>query len=135
MLKISLAVLADAANISKEGKLNLTGIFNNINAVNFPASHPWMVLVFLLEGDRSDAISEHKLKIDMIDEDGNLVIPSIEGAIKFTVGPQGDIYAPQILQLANIQFKKSGRHEFKIIINGEVRASVPINVIKLESTK
>lgn len=129
MLTISLATIADAANISREGKLNITGIFGNINAVSFPAQHPWMVLVFVINGDRSDAESEHKLKVDLIDEDGTLLIPSITGTIKFGATPaSGIIHAPQIIQLSNVQFKQAGRHEFKIILNGEVRASVPVDV-------
>ena len=129
MLRIALSAIADTANISQEGKLNITGIFNSINATSFPAVHPSMVLVFVIEGERSEAQSEHKLKVDLIDEDGNLVIPSIEGNIKFAeIPPSGSIHAPQILHLVNVQFKKQGHHEFKIIINGEVRASVPINI-------
>ncbi len=89
MLQISLAAIADAANISREGKLNITGIFGNINIVNFPAQHPWMVLVFVIDGEKSDAESEHKLKIDLIDEDGNLLIPSLQGNIKFGPVIQG----------------------------------------------
>ena len=129
MLRIALSAIADTANISKEGKLNITGIFNSINVAGFPAAHPSMVLVFVIEGERSEAQSEHKLKVDLIDEDGNHVIPSIEGNIRFAdIPPSGSIHAPQILHLVNVQFKKEGHHEFKIIINGEVRASVPINI-------
>jgi len=34
-MKATLALLADAANVSEEGKLNVLGIFNNINAEEF----------------------------------------------------------------------------------------------------
>lgn len=132
MLRIGLSAIADAANISQEGKLNITGIFNNINATSFPAVHPSMVLVFVIEGERSEAQTEHALKVDLIDEDGNLLIPSIEGNMKFADIPPGErIHAPQILHMVNVQFKHQGHHEFKIIINGEVRASVPIAVTSI----
>ena len=133
MLEIKLATIADAANISREGKLNITGIFNNIKTASFPASHPCMVLVYVIEGDISDAQATHKLKVDLIDEDGNLVIPPLEGKINFkTVGSVNKMSASQIIQLANVQFKKHGRHAFKIILNGEVRATVPLEIIKIE---
>jgi hypothetical protein len=136
MLRIALSAIADAANISKEGKLNITGIFNNISATSFPAVHSSMVLVFVIEGERSEAQSEHTLKVDLIDEDGNHIIPSIEGNIKFSeIPPSGNIHVPQILHLVNVQFNNSGRHEFKIIINGEVRASVPINFTKSDTQR
>ncbi|MDP2167250.1 MAG: hypothetical protein Q8J64_02830 [Thermodesulfovibrionales bacterium] len=131
MLKVSMAVVADAANISQEGKLNICGIFNSVTVHQLPAVHPWMVLVFEIEGDRSDAHAEHKMKLDMIDADGASVLPPIEGEIKFgQVASGGTIRAPQILNIANIQFKKFGRHDIKIILNGEVMAEVPINVIE-----
>jgi hypothetical protein len=136
MLTIRLAAIADTANVSREGKLNITGIFNNINAPKFPVKHPWMVLVFVIEGDRGDAGAEHKLKVDLIDEDGNHMIPTLEGTITF--GPAGSgnpIHYPQIIQLANVEFKKPGRHEFKILLNGEVRSTVPINIALVEKQK
>ena len=133
MLEIKLATIADAANISREGKLNITGIFNNIKTASFPASHPCMVLVYVIEGDRSDSQAQHILKVDLIDEDGTLIIPSLEGKINFrTVGDVNKVSASQIIQFANVQFKKHGRHEFKILLNGEVRATVPLDIIKAE---
>ena len=133
MLTVSLAAIADAANVSREGKLNITGIFDSISASAFPAYHPWMALVFVIEGDRGDAQAEHKLKVDLIDDDGNPVIQPLEGNIRFACdGPGGRINAPQILHLAHLKFDKPGTYEFKIIVNGEVRASVPIYLREAE---
>jgi len=38
MIKIPLAVIADSANVSREGKLNILGIFQNIGAKIVPAT-------------------------------------------------------------------------------------------------
>lgn len=133
MITIRLAAVADAANISREGKLNITGIFNNINASKFPVKHPLMVLVFVIEGERGDERAEHKLKVDLIDEDGNSLIPTLEGNIRFgPTGSSSNIHYPQIIQLANVEFRKAGRHEFKILLNGEVRGTVPITIAQVE---
>jgi hypothetical protein len=40
---------ADYANIAQGGKLNVMGIFRNINALKFPAKHSSMTLVVKLE--------------------------------------------------------------------------------------
>ena len=133
MLEVKLAAIADAANISREGKLNITGIFNNIKTASFPATHPCMVLVYVIEGDSSDSQATHNLKVDLIDEDGNLLIPPLEGKINIrNVGSVDKVSASQIIQLANVQFKKPGRHEFKILLNGEVRSTVPLDIIRKE---
>jgi hypothetical protein len=131
MLEVSFAALADAANVSQEGKLNVTGIFTEIYVSQVPATHPWMVLVFMIEGDRSDAQAEHKMKLDLIDADGESVLPPIEGPIKFGgLKPGRPLRAPHMVNIANVQFKKIGEHELKIILNGEVRAAIPINIVK-----
>ena len=39
-MDVTLAVLADHANVSDQGKLNILGIFDRILASNFPAVHP-----------------------------------------------------------------------------------------------
>ena len=44
-MKLLLLMAADYANITGDGKLNVIGIFNDINAFNFPARHPSMHLV------------------------------------------------------------------------------------------
>jgi hypothetical protein len=129
MIEIPIALVADAANISREGKLNIMGSFNNISAASFPATHPFMVLVFVLEGDRSDADTNHSLKIDIIDEDGRDILPPLEGSVRFgQAAAGGKLNAPQILQFANVKFERPGKHEIKIILNNEVRKVIPLIV-------
>ncbi|MBI4844907.1 MAG: hypothetical protein HY810_00250 [Candidatus Omnitrophica bacterium] len=43
--KLSFAFLCDYASVSREGKLSLNGIFENINARAFPVHHPLMYIV------------------------------------------------------------------------------------------
>ena len=50
-----MAVLADEANVSQEGKLNLMGIFDRIAAAEFPVVHPKMVFAFRVEADFADS--------------------------------------------------------------------------------
>ena len=39
-MQVPLAVLADSANVSQEGKLNIMGIFTQINAQSLPCDTP-----------------------------------------------------------------------------------------------
>ena len=49
-----MALIADEANISQEGKLNVLGAFDRIAATSFPMVHPKMVFLFRLEARYGD---------------------------------------------------------------------------------
>jgi hypothetical protein len=132
MVKVSLALLADCANISREGKLNILGIFDRINAKNLPAIHPQMQLVMTLEADRGDSDRGHKLGIELIDADGAKLL-SMNGDLKFGQPPPGEqVRINHIIQLNNIRFERFGSFEFKILINDEVRKSVPLSISEVK---
>ena len=69
-MDVSLALLADAANTSRDGKLNLLGIFDAIQAPTFPTTHPSMTLVLRLEASAADGNRAHDLDVRFIDADG-----------------------------------------------------------------
>lgn len=128
MITIALALLADCSNVSREGKLNIMGIFDRINAQSIPAAHPQMQLVMMIEADRADADKGHKIEIELIDADGVRLF-SIGGDLRFTTPPPGEqVRINHIIQLNNLQFSRFGNYEFKILINNEVRKSVPLTV-------
>jgi len=131
-MEVSLALLADCANISREGKLNILGIFDRINAQALPVSHPQMQLIMTLEADRSEAERDHRIEVELIDADGNKLL-GIEGHVKFGPPPPGErVKANHMIQINNLQFSRYGAHEFKILINNEVRRSVPLHVTELK---
>lgn len=131
-MKVSLALVADYANISREGKLNILGIFDRIGAQSVPAVHSQMQLIMRLEADRAESEREHKVEIQLIDADGHKLF-AIAGNIKFGAPPPGEhIKVNHIMQLNNLQFDHYGVYEFKILINNEVRISVPLAVVEVK---
>jgi len=132
MVQIALALLADGANISREGKLNILGIFDRISTQSLPAMHPQMQLIMIIEADRGDADREHKLGIELIDADGGKLF-SMTGSIKFSTPPPGErVRINHIIQLNNLRFERIGIFEFKILINNEVRKSVLLHVVEVK---
>ena len=131
MVEVTIGLVADHANVTREGKLNIFGTFDKIYAQSMPAQHPHMVLVWIFEADRAEANREHKLTIELIDEDGEKIF-SVEGNMGFGSPPEGEykVKGNQIFELNNLTFKKYGQHEFKILINGEVRKSIPIHITR-----
>ena len=127
-MKIPLAVLADAANVSLEGKLNIFGIFNRIWAGSFPAHHPQMQLVLGFEADSSESETEKRLEIQLMDADGKK-LGGISGTFKVPKGTAGyPILVNHIHSLSGVTFPKAGDYAFKIHLNGQFVTDVPIHV-------
>jgi len=133
MIKIPLAVIADSANVSREGKLNILGIFQNIGASTVPATHPQSSLILTFEGERGDANSEHPIKIQMVNADGEVMM-NIEASLRFNMPPAGEhsVLAHQIFQFANITFPRFGTYDLNIFVNNEVRKTVSLNVLEVK---
>ena len=124
------ALLADGANVSQEGKLNILGSFAHINATSFPARHPEMHLVIRLESSPAEIGSQKKLEIKLLDEDANVIGTPIVGDL--TVPPpkeQGQrIQIQAIMRLVDTVFPKKGRYVFAVLVDGKTEAEVPLSV-------
>ena len=133
MITIPFAVIADGANVSQEGKLNILGIFQNIGASTVPATHPQISLILTFQGERRDANSEHPIKIQMVSADGEVMM-NIEASLRFNMPPSGEhsALAHQIFQFANITFPRFGTYDLNIFVNNEVRKTVSLNVIEVK---
>src|SRR6266516_3887748 len=65
-MEVKLALLADGANVSREGKLNLLGIFDTLFARSFPTTHPQMQLVIRFEAAAQEAGSTRQVEIQLV---------------------------------------------------------------------
>ncbi len=65
-MEVDVAVLADAAHVSPDGKLNITGVFRTLHSASAPIPWPPCVLVLelLLRGD--EAARPHTLRISLV---------------------------------------------------------------------
>ncbi len=123
---------ADFANIDSSGKLNIIGAFNRIYAHEFPAIHPLMHLVIRLTAELGELDRQRTLTILIWDEDGKQVgeLPSIPFSVKSPKGgKRGDHNA--ILQLQGMTFEKPGTYEFKVLVDGDLKGIIPIELILL----
>jgi hypothetical protein len=130
MIQVPLALLADYANVSREGKINILGVFDQIYATSVPALHPQMQLVMTIVADRGEAKKEHKIKIELIDQDNIDVSVKIEGTLKFDPPKTGEeVRINQTILLNHVVFNKYGEYSFKIVIDGEVKRSISLKVM------
>ena len=129
-MEITLAVLADAANRTDSGKLNLLGVFRNIHATSVPFQHPIMALLVELEASALERGTTPKVNVHLIDEDGHtvlalpdqmLMIPATESNLTPSV-----VF---ICNLINVYFERYGSYRFEIDVDGKRLGSVPLQIV------
>ena len=127
-MDVRLAVLADAANVSAEGKLNIFGIFNLIGARNFPAVHPQMQLVLALEADTAEQGQTKTIEVQLSGPDGQRIF-ALGGKLEIPLGEPGyPLGMNHILTMNGLKFERPGDHVFTILINDDPKERVPLMV-------
>ncbi len=128
-MEVDLAVVADAANVSQEGKLNILGVFDTIWAREFPFRHAAMVFVLRVRADFTDQ-GVHKLVVRLMDADGGQLFKA-EGPLKVPEGTPGRPVKPHVIMgLSGISFAKPGDFSFEVIVDERHLKSVPLYVLE-----
>jgi hypothetical protein len=127
-MDVTLALLADAANVSREGKLNLLGIFDTIFAPAFPSTHPQMQLVLRFEAEPAEAGSHRSVEVQFLTPEGQVLFRLPGTMTVHPRGPSDRIRMDQVVSLTNVQLERPGRYRFQVVIDGEPAAVVPLHV-------
>ena len=130
-MDVAFALLADAANISREGKLNILGAFDRIYGSKFPLTWPRMVLVTRFEASASEYGSEKSLEIVTLDADGKR-LGSASGKMKIGTGQSGRLIKINHVLPMGMTFPTPGQYSIEILVNGEPKATVPLEVVQRE---
>jgi hypothetical protein len=129
-MDVSLLLLADYANVEQGGKINVMGIFDRINAPQFPVRHPLMVLVARLTAELGETGRERQVTIKLVDEDGGDVALVLDQTISVQRGNEGQ--PPEfrfILELRDVVFPQPGTYSFVVLIDQEPRKDLPLWVM------
>ena len=130
-MEIKQIILADYANVSREGKLNVLGIFSNISARAFPVVHPQMVLIINWEAGKTEAGKAKKLEIQLVDDDGKLVM-GVGGEVLIPDGRAGHVTKGHYLvPIMGLRFDKAGEFAFHVSVNGDEKGSAELEVVCL----
>ena len=129
-MEVPILLTADYANVTDNGKLNVMGIFTNVNAPMFPTLHPQMYLIAQLSGGRAEYDRKFKLEIKLLNEDATVEIITRTADAQLPHGENGQrVNLNIILGLANIVFPAPGTYEFSILVDNDVKATLPLDVI------
>ncbi|MCI0436076.1 MAG: hypothetical protein L0271_20905 [Gemmatimonadetes bacterium] len=126
-MNVKLALLADYANVTAEGKLNILGIFDRISVQELPAVHPQMHLVLRIEAHPAERDRLHNIEIRLHDPDGQTVF-DVKGDIVPHGSPGQTISTNQILTLNNLQLTKLGGYVFVVFVNNDLKSEVPLGI-------
>ena len=129
-MKTRIAVLTDHAGLSIEHKLNIMGIFTTINAPKTPVVHPQMKLVTQFEFEAVEA-GQHHMRIILVDDDGH---EQFNIAAQVTIQHPHDgrpVLMNQIFDLAHLSFSAFGEYEFRILIDDELAAEIPLTIAQI----
>ena len=132
-MNIQVAVLCDAAT-ETNGKLNMLGAFDAIYTQQLPASHPQCSVALRMTFNPVED-GEHTLRINITDEDGKLIMPSIEETLNVPV-PEGVHFVTHnfIVNLFQLKFEQAGLYSIDVAVDGRQEASIPL-LIKCMAAK
>ncbi|HEX2092054.1 MAG TPA: hypothetical protein VHG28_06610 [Longimicrobiaceae bacterium] len=130
-MKIPVAFVADEANLSQDGKLNVLGIFDRIAAASFPTVHPKMVFVFRVHAEFADAGRSFAVRVRLMDEDGGAIFEANGEIVGPTVNPGEFSTANQVFTLVGVQFSQPGPYKFVVTADDVELHETPFMVVKL----
>jgi hypothetical protein len=125
-----MALLADEANVSQEGKLNVLGVFDRIAANAYPTVHPKMVFVFRVQAEYADAGKRFPVRARLMDDDGGILFEATGDIVPPPVAPGEFVTANQIFTLVGVRFPAPGNHKFVVSV-GEETHETPLMVVQV----
>jgi hypothetical protein len=131
-MKPLLFLVADYANVTAEGKLNVMGIFNSINSFSFPARHSSMYLIAKLAPEFSEYGQKRTFTILLMDADANHII-EVSGEFDVPKGQDGK--KPEVnivLELKDVIFVKPGRYVLVLLIDKDQKDEMTLHVNQIE---
>lgn len=129
-MELLLALVCDEAGESPEGKLDLTGVFNDLFAPGFPARQDRMVLVLAVEWDRADQ-GRYNFRVDLVDPDGEPAL-TVDGHTDVDPRP-ADRPPPRtrlVLPLEGVVFPKPGAYRFRVRMKGHEFEGPPLHLME-----
>lgn len=127
-MEITLAVLADFASVSADGKLNVMGIFNQVNPRGIPARILAPYLVIHIEADIAEVDKPRIVRVELVDEDGHQMVAGEQTIVVRRPNTRVNPGFNLITRFPQLEFPTAGNYKFAIQIDGDHKADVPLRV-------
>jgi len=130
-MDVNLAVLADFASITREGKLNILGIFDQISPPSLPFALPIFYVVVTYSANPAEFDMVKRVNIRLMTEDGGGPLLQLEQEMTIPRPPRPGMRSTinQVNAIMGFPFQEPGTHEFAILIDGQTAGGIPLHVI------
>lgn len=127
-MDVQIASLCDSA-ADYGGKLCLIGAFDTILVRQFPALHPFCSVALRIVFRDTDE-GKHTLRVNLIDDDGQGLLPKIENPFEIRL-PENQFFATVnlVFNMQGMSFKKPGQYSIDITLDGTMIARIPLQVL------
>ena len=130
-MNVQLALLADYASVSMDGKMSVAGIFDRLVVHELPWHHPTMFIALRIHfhpGEEGD----HAIKIRFVNADGREIIGLTAHATVKALNPVDGGITQLVLSMNNVPIADTGRYAFDVFLDGRYEHTVPLVVEKGE---
>jgi hypothetical protein len=131
-MELDFGLLADAATVDGSGKLNVLGVFDRIQARDYPIRHGRISLVLRFSAGLSEA-GGHQVEIRLRGPSGEEVL-RLDGRLDLSGGAreaEEGIKVPHVLNLDGITFPEPGTYYFDIACDGNSLLSIPLRLERI----
>lgn len=136
-MRVNFAVLADAANITSDEKLNILGVFGAVYGPKVPFVHAKMSIALDLEADPSEVGMTHTMKPALVDDKGNVMWePPDEKAATLElnwIDPENVPTNPRfnlVMNLVSVKFPRFGHYAIQIKVDGQSIYEIPLEAVE-----
>jgi hypothetical protein len=133
-MKLTSAMLCDAAQVQSGKLFILGGGFDTISVREFPAAHGSLSLAMVAEVGPEDRQRDLELQISLVDEDGHPVGVEAKGMLRVGAPPNLPPGSPSVVPIVSpfngITFPEAKGYAFVVSLEGDELARVRFRVIQ-----
>ena len=127
-MDIQAALLCDSAT-DYRGKLCILGTFDTIITNTLPSVHPHCSIALRIVFRDADE-GMHRLKLRLINEDGQNILPHLEPELHVKLPDNVYFYSRNLIfNLQQIKFEQAGLYSIDVIIDEEMKCRIPLQVV------
>lgn len=131
-MNVDSILLSAAAALTKDNQLSVLNVFNSMSAAHFPATVPLMALSLIIHAHHSEAGSEHKLDVRVLNEKREVVAELMKDQVfhfsDATPVPGIPLRHISVHLMANVRFATPGAYAFEVSIDGTYAAGTAFYV-------
>ncbi|HUF11946.1 MAG TPA: hypothetical protein VMN78_02475 [Longimicrobiales bacterium] len=130
-MQLILSLACDDARLRPDGKLDIQGVFNELNAPGFPAAQERMTVVFVMEWPR-DVEGSIPFRADLVDESGQKML-TIQGhtEVHAASGAGAPATTRLVMPLERVVFPHPGHYRFVLNARGERAEGIPLHLVEV----